>query len=73
MQRDINAGNKKLDSGDVENKFTDSELANILTDAKKKNFHVLYRAMPRKWTLSMRMSSLRLRRPDGAPVQTKAI
>ena len=36
MQRVINAGNKKPDSGDVENKFTDLELANILTDAKTK-------------------------------------
>lgn len=36
IQRDINAGNKKPDSGDVENKFTDLELANILTDAKTK-------------------------------------
>ncbi|MCH4191591.1 MAG: M48 family metallopeptidase [Butyrivibrio sp.] len=36
MQQDINASDKKSDSGNVENKFTASELANILIDAKIK-------------------------------------
>jgi len=43
MQRDINAGSKKVDPEAAEIKYTDEELAVILTDAKVKLPHLVAR------------------------------